>query len=474
MSPSSNGEVTKNAAALFASKLLVLSLSFVFVLSAARLLGVGGFGRYALIRTYFDVLLSISATGLSLLVTREIAKSPQTAPIYLGTAAPLVIATAVVISGSLVAASPLLGYESDLRATLWLACLALVPAAFAFLSESVFIAVGKAKYVLYGTLGEAVLYTSGGLVLLWTGHGLRSLFIALFVTRTCLAGTYTLLLRHQFGHAFRRSSWSFVKELCRDWRVFALENWTVNVTSGINAIVLSVFHREATIGLYAAASRIAAFGAPLAASFTGAMFPYMSRLYGDSAEAFRRVSEESLKYMIAVALPGVVIIAIFADRVILTLYGNAYEGAVPVLRVGIWVFVLHFANMFLSHLLFARGEPTKSLRVAVATFFSLLVLAIALIPRWGAIGAAWAALGSTAVASCLYFTFAFNTQPKRVLITFGRTCAAAATLAAFLMVGRHAHPVALAVGAFGVYVGALFVMRVPSPRDFGAFFRGSQ
>jgi O-antigen/teichoic acid export membrane protein len=467
-------EVTKNATALFVGKLLVMSLSLVFVLSAARLLGVSGFGRYALIRTYFDLLLSISTTGLGLLVTREIAKSPLSAPVYVGTAAPLVIGTAVLISGSLMFASPMLGYGPDFRAMLWLACLALVPASFAFLSESVFVAIGKAKYVMYGTLGEALLYTSSGLVLLWAGHGPRSLFLALVGTRTCLAGVYTLLLRRQFGEAFRRSSWGFVKQLCRDWRVFALETWTVSITAGINTIVLSLFHREAAIGLYAAASRITAFGAPLAASFTGAMFPYMSRLYRDSAEVFRRVTEESVKYMLAVALPGVVIVAIFADRVILTLYGNAYEGAVPVLRIGIWVFALHFVNHFMSHLLFARGEPTKSLRVAIVTFFALLLLSVGLIPRWGAVGAAWAALGSTAVASCFYFVFAFKTGPKRVLITFGRTSVAAASLAAFLVLGRQAHPGALAVGALGVYLGALVIMRVSSPRELGAFFRGSQ
>jgi hypothetical protein len=54
---------------------------------------------------------------------------------------------------------------------------------------------------------------------------------------------------------------------------------------------------------------------------------------------------------------------------------------------------------------------------------------------------------------------------------FGRTGIAAASLAAFLLLWRHAHPAALAAGALGVYIGALVVMRVPSPGEFGAFFR---
>jgi O-antigen/teichoic acid export membrane protein len=464
--------VTENAAALFMGKLLVMALSFVFLLSAARVLGVEGFGRYALIRTYFDLLLSISATGLSLLITREIAKTPASAPAYFGAAAPLTLGVAVLFGGLLILVFPLMGYGPDVRATLWLACLALVPASLALLSEAVFVAIAKAQYVMWGTFAEGLLYTGIGLALLWSGYGLRTLFTVLVATRTCLALAYSALLRRQFGHVYRSSSWVFIKELCRDWRLFALENWLVNLTASIDILVLSTFHREAAVGLYAAAGKINNFGAPLVASFTSAMFPYMSRLYGESTQAFRRVSEDSLKYMLAVAFPGVVVIAIFADRVILTLYGEAYAAAVPVLRIVIWVFVLNFVNPFLSHLLFARGEVAKSLRVAAVTFVVFLGFCLFLVPRWGALGAAWALLATRTVACVLYSAAAFRPQPTLVLIMFGRTGIAAASLAAFLTLWRQAHPAALTAGALGVYLGALLVMRVPSPREFGAFFRG--
>jgi O-antigen/teichoic acid export membrane protein len=464
--------VTENAAALFMGRLLVMALSFVFLLSAARVLGVEGFGRYALIRTYFDLLLSISATGLSLLITREIAKAPASAPVYLGAAAPLALGVAVLFGGSLILLLPVTGYGPDVRALLWLACLALVPASLAVLSEAVFVAIEKAHYVMWGTFGEGLLYTGIGLVLLWLGYGIHSLFIVLVATRICLALAYATVLYRQFGHVYRRSSWVFMKELCRDWRLFAVENWLVNLTASIDVVVLSAFHREAEFGLYAAAGKIVNFGAPLVASFTSAMFPYMSRLYGESTQAFRRVSEESLKYMLAAAFPGVVAIAMFADLVIVTLYGEVYAAAVPVLRIVIWVFVLNFVNPFLSHLLFARGETAKSLRVAAVTFVVFLGLCLSLVPRWGAVGAASALLATRAVACVLYSAAAFRPQPARVLIMFGRTGIAAASLAAFLALWRHTHPAALTAGAFGVYIGALLVMRVPSPREFGAFLRG--
>jgi O-antigen/teichoic acid export membrane protein len=465
------GRVANNTGALFAGRVLVMASSFLFLLFATRLLGVEGFGRYALIRAYFDVLLSISATGLGTLLTREIAKSPSSTPVYFGTAVPLMVGVALSISGLLYVLSPTIGYGPDVRTLLWLACVALIPASIGVLSEAVFVANGNAHYVMWGSFIEALFYTSAGLVLLWLGYGAASLFVMLVVTRSCLAAAYSVVLWRQFGHIWRPGHWVFVKRFCRDWRIFAFENWLVSLTIGIDTIVLSMFHREAVVGIYAAASKITNFGSPLAQSFTSAMFPYLSRLYGESTQAFRRISEESLKYMLAVALPAAVLVATFADAVILGLYGEAYADAVPVLRIVIWMFVFRFVNPFVSHLLFARGEPAKSFRVAATTFVLLVCLSLLLTPSWGAVGAASAVLASATVACGLYCAAAFRPGLTRVLITFGRTGVAAASLAAFLAIGRQAHPVALSIGAFGVYFGVLGLLRVSSTHELSAIFR---
>jgi O-antigen/teichoic acid export membrane protein len=464
--------VTKNAAALFAGRTLVMALSFVLVLYAARLLGLTGFGRYALARTYFDLLLTLGGTGLSILITREIAKTPAQGPHYLGTAAPLAIALIAITGGLLLLVSPALGYGPDVRAMLWLACVALVPASVALLSEAVCVAIGKSQYVMFGTAAEALLYASVGLVLLWLGFGGRSLFVTLVISRSLLAVLYIVLLWRRFGELPRPGSYAFAKQLCRDWRTFACENWLANLTGNSAAIVLSVFHHEAAVGLYAAASKIISFGTPLVTSLTSAMFPYMSRLHRESSLELRRVGEDSLKYMLAVALPGVVIVATFADRIIWTLYGDGYAEAVPVLRIVIWVFVFNFVNPFMSHILFARGEQAISLRVGGVTFLVSVGLSLALIPRWGAIGAAYTVLASSALAGCLFCAGAFRPDPTRVLMTFGKAGLAAASLAGFLAIWRHAHPAALAIGACGVYIGMLSLLRVSSAREFSALLRG--
>jgi O-antigen/teichoic acid export membrane protein len=474
MSFRSDPGVTKNAAALFLGRAFVMALSLVFLLFAARLLGLTEFGRYALARTYFDLLLTLAVTGLGIFITREIAKDPSMGPLYFGTAAPLGVGLAVVMGTALVLVAPLLGYGPDVRVMLLLVCLALVPAAFATLSEAVFVATGNAQCVMVGSFCETLLYSSTGVLLVWLGHGGRSLFVALMATRSVLAIAYATKLWRRFGTIPRPGSFSFTWRLCRDWRVFALENWLANLTANAGAIVLSVFRGEAAVGLYAAASKITSFGSPLVASFTSAMFPYMSRLNGESRPAFRRLGEESVRHMLALALPGIVIVAIFADRVIGILYGAAYVDAVPVLRVVIWVFMFNFLNPFVSHILFARGEQATSLKVGAITAVVSLVLSLAFVPTWGPIGAAWALFATTALACCLFCASAFRPDPSRVLMTFGKAGVAAASLAGFLAMARQAHPAALTIGALGVYGGVLVLLRASSPREFSAFVRGLQ
>ena len=474
MSLQSDRGVPKNVAALFVGRTLAMALSLVFLLVAARALGLREFGRYALARTYFDLLLTLAVTGLGIFTTREIAKNPSAGPVYFGTAAPLGVGLAVVMGTALVLVSPLMGYGSDIRTMLLLVCLALVPAAFATLSEAVFVATGNARYVMVGSVCETLLYSSTGVLLLGLGRGGKSLFVALVATRSVLAVAYAARLWRRFGRIPQPGSWAFTTRLCREWRIFALENWLANLAGNTGAVVLSVFHGEAAVGLYAAASKVTSFGSPLVASFTSAMFPYMSRLYGESSLALRRLGEESVKHMLAVALPGIVIVAIFADRVVGTLYGDAYAGAVPVLRVVIWVFMFNFLNPFVSHLLFARGEQVTSLSVGAVSAVASLVLSFVLIPMWGPLGAAWALLASTTLACCLFCASAFRPDPSRVLMMFGKAGIAAASLAAFLALSREAHPAALTIGALGVYGGALLLLRVSSVREFGAFVRGLQ
>jgi len=458
--------VSKNTSVLLIGSVGKMALSFAFIVYVARYLGAEGFGKYALTQGYFDLFLSLSAMGLSILITREIAKNPSWLGRYLTASIILVTVLTIVANAILVIIPSLFGYAADTRSAILIASLALLPAAVSMMFEAAFVAFETAEYVTYGTMLESFLRTGLSLLVLVMGYGLLSLFVVLIVARICTLLLYFALLKWRFSGFHWDFDWPFLKELVRNWRVFALENWLSNIDNSLGLILLSIFHGEVAVGMYAAAAKVMRLGQSVAASFTTAVFPYMSRLFVESRHAFWRLSEGSLKYMLAFVLPIVLIISILADRIIILLYTDEYAPAIPILQVLIFVLPLYFINPFLSHTLFARGEQKKSLQVAVIKLAFFAALCIWLIPNWEGIGLAWARLLGALVAFCLYFVFLLQGERAlRTLLMLGRTVLAALILGGFLLALRNIQLIVLLISGGGLYVLLLLILRVFSTND---------
>ena len=465
--------VTTNAAALFVGRALVMALSFVFLVGAARLLGVTEFGRYMLVPDVLRPPADTQRHRTGHPDHSEIARTPALGPVYLGTAAPLVIGLAALMGGLLVLVSPLAGYGPDVRSMLWLVCVALVPASFAMLCEAVFVAIGKAPYVMVGTFGEAALYASTGLIMLWQGHGGHSLFVALVATRHRLRLS---TLSRSGGCSARfpaRARMPFAKRLCRDWRTFGSR------LAGQHHVQ---YEHDRAVGVSSRGRR---------RTLRSGLQNHELRL-----AARRQLHERDVSLYVQTARGVEPLLPAGRRRV-----GQVHAGHRPARRRhrrdvcgfdhhdALWERVwrcrpgspcrdlgvrVQLRNPFVSHLLFARGEQVDLSPYRRGHGPGVAGAVTGTDPTWGAIGAAWTVLGRSGLACCLFCVAAFKPNPARVLMTFGKAGVAAVILAVFLAIWRHAHPAALAVGAVGVYCGVLVLLRVSSARDFSAFVRGLQ
>jgi O-antigen/teichoic acid export membrane protein len=458
--------VSKNTGMLLAGTVVRMVFSFAFIIYAARYLGVEGFGKYALAQHYFELFLSLTATSLGILVTRETAKD---AGWLRGNLAPAVVMVMLLsVAGGLLLSgiARLIGYAPDTRMAIYVAAVALLPGAVCSLAEAVFVAFEKAEFVAVGTAVESLARTVLGFAVLMLGYGLLSLLLVLVATRLLMLLLYSLLLVRRLpgGH------WSWgrraMRTLAGQWRVFAAENWLSTLYGNLDVVLLSIFQSEAAVGIYQAAWKLIRLGSVLAQSFATAVFPYISRLYVSSRDVFHQVNEQSLKYMLAVILPGVVGITVLADRIILLVYDAQYAASIPVLRVLAWILVPQFLNPYLSRVLFARGQQRQSLKVAAVGLTSFLALAAWLIPGWAAVGTAWASLASALIALGCYLVFCFyRAGGARLLAMLARQGVATGTLCGLLYVMRAGQLLpALAAGA-ALYVVLLFALRVVSAGD---------
>ena len=459
--------VSKNASLVLLGTVIRMGLAFAFVIVAARYFGVEGYGKFALTLNLFEMFLSLSATGMCILVTRETAKEHAWLARNLGAA--LLIVALLGLGAALVLAivSQVAGYAPDTRMALCVASMALLPASISTLAEAIFVAWEKAEYVAAGTAGESLVRTGLCFVMLWLGFGLVSLFVVLIGTRVAQLGMYSILLLRRLPRVDWKAEPGTVKSLLRQWRVFAAENWLSTLSNGLDVFLLSLFHGEAAVGIYDAAWKLIRLSAVVARSFTTAVFPYIARLYVRAEDTFHQVNLHSIKYILAALLPIVICISVLAERIVLFLYGNAFASSVPVLQVLAWLMIPQFLNPFLSHILFARHEQHRSLIVAAVNLSAFVVVAFSLIPTFGPVGAAFAVLTAAMTAFGCYLAFCvWGRNVLNLVVILLRQAVAAGVLCTFVYCMRASDVFGVVLIGAALYVATLVVLRIVTWNDF--------
>jgi O-antigen/teichoic acid export membrane protein len=154
------------------------------------------------------------------------------------------------------------------------------------------------------------------------------------------------------------------------------------------------------VGDYGAAWRLVEATMFIPWAFNAAMLPWLSRQV-DRAELLATGSVFGLKVLTAVLMPIGVGYAVFAPSLIDIIYGPEFEDAVLPLRLLGLMTVLYGINVYTSTVLVARLRPMAFARGVAFVLVFNLALNVALIPSYGADGAAFAALLSGVVLAAV-------------------------------------------------------------------------
>ena len=184
------------------------------------------------------------------------------------------------------------------------------------------------------------------------------------------------------------------------------------------------------VGYYGAAYRLVDATMFISLAFSAAMLPWLSR-QEERGELLARGSMLGFKVLAAVLVPIGAGYAVFAPNLISIIYGSGYGAAVLPLRLLGVMTVLYGVNWFASSLLIARHRPGSMARAMGLVLALNIGLNIALIPPFGAPGAAAAAAASGLVLAA-YSIRRVSRLVGRITLarTFGGPLAAAAVLCA--------------------------------------------
>ena len=149
----------------------------------------------------------------------------------------------------------------------------------------------------------------------------------------------------------------------------------------------------AEVGFYALAFGVAAQVGRIPHQLSAVLFPSFPALVGAGRMAeLARLHATAMRYLVLLGAPLAVGLAVTAPAVVRVLYGPAYDGAAPALALLALGGLVNCAAGASPAVLHAVKRQDRLLRQAVLAAVANVVLALALVPALGALGAALASV----------------------------------------------------------------------------------
>ncbi|MDZ7343608.1 MAG: polysaccharide biosynthesis C-terminal domain-containing protein, partial [candidate division KSB1 bacterium] len=149
------------------------------------------------------------------------------------------------------------------------------------------------------------------------------------------------------------------------------------------------------VGLYSAAFRFLMLAMVVVDSFVNSLFPIISNYYRHAAEGsrdqFEVACKKGLQLLLVLTVPVALALSLLADQIILLVYGEKYIGAIPALRILIWVVVPYAISQIFAYALVASNNQRYDFFVNAVSMVCNMMLNWILIQQFGYIGAAWSA-----------------------------------------------------------------------------------
>jgi O-antigen/teichoic acid export membrane protein len=471
--PSPSRTVAWNAIARSGGELIAKLASVVFFLAVARELGAGRFGDLMFALSYTTVMTLPSGFGTEELIAREVARDPKRVHEYASNVMIIKVALSVVLLALAEAIVVVLGYSYDVRLAVLIVGASVAIENLGRTWGAVLQAYQRMELISVALIVQRFLTAAVGVAVLVAGGGLLEVsFVMLgsavvgFCVATFAMRKWVIAVRLRIDRA---RWWGLLKAGVPIGAVGVLLIALVKIDQTLISFFADEGNRE--VGFYGAAFRLIEATMFIGWSFSAAMLPWFAA-QATGREKLAAGFELGTKATAAVLVPVGLTFVLFADPLIELLYGSHYEAAVEPLRyLGAMVVFLGI-NDLAAMLLIARERPLAFARVAGIVLVFNVALNAALIPAYGASGAAFTAALSSFVLFALGFVLVRSLIGRvRLVRPLGSPLVGGTAAAAVVLLGG-LPPVAEAVlGGLAYGLGFLAFERLAYPDDLGAFWR---
>jgi lipopolysaccharide exporter len=170
------------------------------------------------------------------------------------------------------------------------------------------------------------------------------------------------------------------------------------LSNSLDQMMLGGMLSAAAAGAYNVAVRITTLVEIPTSSIATIVFPQSSKKMAEEGNAgVKYLYEKSVGAVLAVLVPGLIFLFLFANYVVDFIAGKTYEDSIPVLRITVlYCLLIPYGRQF-GTIINAIGKPRLTFYIVLITGSSNAILNYLLIKRYGVMGAAWATLASNII-----------------------------------------------------------------------------
>lgn len=381
----------------------------IVIFKIAHSIGVENFGIFTFAQSYTGIFVILADFGISTYLTREIASQNRFILDNLSNVLKLRIMLSILSFALVIWSALVIGYESVILSALAYLMLAVILDNFITLYKSIFRGYEKFQY-------EAII----------TGYNSFSLlvfvFIAIYITPDVIiisqayllsrffSMILTLLISKRIKDIYRKQKLAFpvARKIFSQTFPYGTQIFFGILYFQIDTLMLQGMRSNYEVGIYQVAMKVIIIGLLFCEIFQNSFLPTISRLINESSEKVVDTALKMNKYLTTLGLSFTIVVLICSKSLILLVGGTEFLPAVPVLRLlSVLLFIRFWATTF-GVILTASGSQVKRMYVEVSASVVIALLNAFLIPNYGYMGAAAAAIMTNIFVLSLFFVFSYK------------------------------------------------------------------
>jgi PST family polysaccharide transporter len=391
--------VLTNTAWLSANQITRLVVGLVVGILVARHLGPEQFGKYSFAIAVVTIGGSLSALAADSVVIREIVADPRASHIVLGSQFVLRALGGILAAGIVLIVSSL-QHEISERVIVAVVAASLLLAPF----EGIAIWFQAEQRPKAAVLSKTIAFLTASffrLLLVLSGASVIAFAVLLSVEAALSAAA---LVMAYYGCGERLGNWSVSKasmmKLFRDSWPLLFAGVSSVLYMKLDVVMLNEMHGAYETGVYGAATRISEAWNFVPMALMGALQPVLLRAKRDHQALFIKRMEILYVCTAWASLVVAIIISLVSTSLVNILFGQEYQQAGSVLALHTWSAVAIYLGVVSSQYLLAENLLKISMFRTMLGLTVNIALNLALIPDYGAQGAA-----AATVVSCFVATF---------------------------------------------------------------------